>query len=352
MAKNIKDQISKSNVKEFVEHYLDYLENEGFTLFQMKPSVDIFPKTEDLIGIALIRDNNLDFRIDFVNDPRQGDDYLFVPIEDLKEEDKLKELGEVYGIWKLANMRVDNAYNINIQRVKRLLDDGHYAVALVFLVSAFENITKELFFLYNKIWFSHDEDDFSDDIYRKVGIKFGPKIDESIISGIFSRYKEINGTRIGIEKTKLEIAKKWKKSRYWENIHKICKKLGVYDEYILKKQGNDGMEIGRFEILKEILEKRAKEMRVLNFQKIEDKGGIKMLFNSFFNISFKSFKETLKNLKMYIKMRHSIIHGTLKDEEIEENMVTDFRSRILKIVTYLRSELEMKYRDNLYLWYA
>lgn len=352
MTENIKDQISKKNVKTFIKHYLDYLKNEGFTQFQMKPTIEIFPKTEELIGIALICDNNPDFRIDFVNDPRQGDDYLFVSIEELREEDKLKELGEVYGIWKLALMRVDNAYNINIQRVIKLLDDGHYAVALVFLVSAFENITRDLFFLYNNIWFSYDEDDFSDDIYKKVGTTFGPKIDESIISGYFSRYKEINGKRIGIEKTKLEMAKKWKKTRYWEKIHKICKKLGVYDEYILKKQGNDGMEIGRFEILKEILEKLANEMRVLNFQRIYNKGGIKMLFSSFFNISFESFKETLKYLGKYIKMRHSIIHGTLKDEEIKENMVTDFRSRVLKIVSYLRSELDMKYRDNLIFWYG
>lgn len=352
MTENIKDQISKNNVKEFIKHYLDYLKNEGFTLFQMKPTVEIFPKTGKLIGIALIPDNNPDFRIDFVNDPHQGADYLFVSIEELKEESKLKELGEVYGIWKSAYMRLDNSYNTNIQRVKKLLDDGHYAVALVFLASAFENITRELFFLYNNIWFSYDEDDFSDDIYKKVGITFGPKIDESIISGYFSRYKEINGKRIGIEKTKLEIAKKWKKTRYWEKIHKICKKLGVYDEYILKKQGNDGLEIGRFEILKEILEKLAYEMRVLNFQRIYDKGGIKMLFSSFFNISFGSFKETLNNIDKYIKMRHSIIHGTLKDEDIKENMVTDFRSHILKIVSYLRSELDMKYRDNLYFLYG
>ena len=321
MTENIKDQISKNNVRVFIKHYLDYLKNKGLTLFQGTPTVEIFPKTEELIGIALLGENNAHFRIDFVNDPRLGDEYLFVPIEELKEESKLKELGEVHGIWKLALIREDNAYNTNIQRVEKLLDDGHYAVALVFLVSAFENSTKELFFLYNKIWFSYDEEDFDDDIYLKVGTRFGSKIDDSVISGYFSRYKEINGKRIGIDKTKLEMAKAWKKTIYWEKIHKICKKLGVYDEYILKKQGNNGMEIGRFEILKEILEKSAREMRGLNFQRIYKNGGINKLFSSFFNISFDSFKETLKNLDNYIRMRHSIIHGTLKDEEIKENTV-------------------------------
>ncbi len=76
MTNNIKDQISQKNVKVFIKHYLDYLKNEGFTLFQMKPSVEIFPKTGDLIGIALIDGNHSDIRIDFVNDPQQGDDFL------------------------------------------------------------------------------------------------------------------------------------------------------------------------------------------------------------------------------------------------------------------------------------
>lgn len=353
MSKNIKDQISINNVKKFINHYLNYLQKEGLTPFQKKPTVEIFPKRRDLIGIALIADNNPDFKVNFVNNPRQGNDYLFVSIDELKEEHMLIELGEVYAIRKISHMRVDNAYNINIQRVKKLLKDGHYAVALVFLVSAFENITKELFFLYNDIWFSQeDEDDFSDEIYRKVGIIFGPKIDESIISEYFSTYKEIDGKKIGIEKSKLDMAKNWKRTRYWERIHKICKNLGIYNEYILKKQGNNGMEIERFEILKEILKKLTKEMRTLNFQRIYGKGGIERLFKSFLNINFDGFDETLKSLHNYIKMRHSIIHGTLKDEEINKNIVLDFKSRVLKIVSYLRDELNIKYRDNLHLWYG
>ena len=352
ISEHIKDQISENNVRKFIEYYINYLEKEGFTPFQRKPTVEIFPKGRDLIGIALVSDNNPCIIVNFVDNPHQGDDYLFLSIEELKEEQMLSELGEVHAIRKLAFIRVDNAYNINIQRVKNLLKDGHYAVALIFLVSAFENIMKELFFLYNDIWFSQDEDDFSDEIYRKVGVIFGPKIDESIILGLFSTYKEIDGKKIGIEKNKLNIAEKWKRTMYWENIHKICKKLGIYNEYILKKQGNNGMEIERFEILKEILEKQAKEMRILNFQRINGKGGFKMLFESFFNINFKGFDETLNSLDRYIKMRHSIIHGTLKDEQIDENIVNDFYSRVLKIVSYLRDVLNSKYRDNLHLWYG
>ena len=109
MSKNVKDQISKNNVKKFIHHYLNYLQKEGLTPFQNKPTVEIFPKRRDLIGIALISDNNPDIRVNFVNNPRQGDDYLFVSIEELKEEKMLSELGEVFAIRKIAHMRVDNA---------------------------------------------------------------------------------------------------------------------------------------------------------------------------------------------------------------------------------------------------
>ena len=106
------------------------------------------------------------------------------------------------------------------------------------------------------------------------------------------------------------------------------------------------MEIGRFEILKEILKKQAKVMKILNFQKIFIKWGIKKLFQTFFNIDLNGFNETLNFLDGYIKKRHKIIHGTLQDNQIDEYMVRDFKSRIFKIISYLRDELDRKYREN------
>ncbi|HEC37315.1 MAG TPA: hypothetical protein ENI29_03705 [bacterium] len=120
----------------------------------------------------------------------------------------------------------------------------------------------------------------------------------------------------------------------------------------MKKQGINEMEVGRFEILKEILEKKAKSMKILNFQQIFGNWGIKKLFEKFFDIGFEGFNETLSSIDNYIKMRHKIIHGTLKDEQIDANMVFDFKSRILKIVSYLRDEINIKYRDNLHLRYG
>lgn len=350
MSENIKDQFPLNNVKMFIKYYLEYLQKEGFTLFQEKPTVEVFPKRKNLVGLTLIDEKNTDIKCIFVDNPRQGDDYLFVSVEELKQETMLQELGESYALRKLDQMRVDNAYSINLKRVENLLKDGHYAVALVFLVSAFENITRELFFLYNELWFSLDDDDFDDEVYKKIGVVIDPNISESFILNFFSKVKEVNGRKIGIERTKLDIAKKWKKIRYWEKIHKICKSLGIYNEYILKKEGNKGLEIGRFEILKEILEIQAKEMKIFNFQKIFRKWGIKKSFETFFNINLKGFDETLTILDNYIKKRHKIIHGTLKDDQIKEYMVLDFRSRILKFVSYLRDELTMKYRENFTFW--
>ncbi len=347
MSENIKDQIPLDNVKKVIKYYIEYLQKGGLTLFQEKPTVEIFPKRKNLVGLALIEENNKDIKCIFVDKPRRGEDYLFVSVEDLNQETMLQKLGESYAFGKLAQRRVDNAYSINLQRVENLLRDGHNAVAFVFLVSAFENITRDLFFLYNELWFSLDDDDFDEEVYKKIGVIIDPKINESFISSYFSNYKVINGSKFGIEKIKLEVATKWKLARYWEKIHKICNKLGVFNEYILKKQGINGMEIGNFEILKEILEKKAKQMKILNFQKINGKWGIKKSFKEFFNIDLKGFKETFTILDKCIKKRHEIIHGTLKDEQIDEQMVLDFKSLILKVVSYLRDEINYKYRENL-----
>jgi len=346
MSRNIKDQVSESSVKNFIIHYLNCLEKEGLTLFQGMPTIQAFPKRTNLIGLVLLNDNNTDIKYEFVKDPRYGEDYLFISVEELKNESMLEELGENYAYSKLNHLRADNAYNVNLDRVKNLIENNHYAIALVFLVSAFENITRDLFFNYSDIWFIKD-DDFYDKVYKKVGIHIDPNIPNPKSIKYFSKFREINDDLIGIRHTDLDIAEKWHDTIYWENIHKICEELRVYDEYILKKQGNKGMEIGNFEILKAILEKQSKEMKVLNFQRIFKKGGIKNLFEMFYSIKLDGFNNSFKLISDYIKMRHAIIHGTLKDNQIDEYAVSDFRSLIKKLVSYLRDELDRKQYENL-----
>ncbi len=346
MSENIKDQIPLNNVKKFINYYLEHLQKEGFTLFQEKPTVEVFPKRKNLVGLSLIGEKNTDLKCIFVDNPRRGDDYLFVSVEEIKQERILKELGKIYALRKLAQLSAVNAYSINLQRVENLLKDGHHAVAFVFLVSAFENITRDLFFLYNELWFPLDVDEFDEEVYEKIGVVIDPEMDEDFMDVFYSKVKVVNGRKIGIDHKKLDLAKKWQNLRYWEKIHKICKKLGVYNEYLLKKQGNNGEEIGRFEILKEILEKKAKEMKILNFQMVSKKWGIKKLFKTFFNINLEGFNETLTFIENYISKRHNIIHGTLKDEQINAHMVLDFKSRILKVISYLRDEISIKLRED------
>ncbi|NVM19723.1 MAG: hypothetical protein HWN80_18625 [Candidatus Lokiarchaeota archaeon] len=348
MSQNIKDQIPLENVKKFIKCYLYQLKKEGFTLSQENPTVEVFPKRQTLIGLSLINEKNTEIKCMFVDNPRRGNDYLFVSVEEIKREDMLEELGKIYAFRKINLTRAYNAYSINLQRVESLLEDGHYAVALVFLVSAFENITKDLFFLNNELWFPQDVEDFGDDIYEKIGVLIDPDINNDFIDIFYSSVKEINGRKFGIDSTNLDMAKKWKNLRYWEKIYKICKDLGIYNMYSLKKQGNNGEEIGRFEILKEVLEKQAKGMRILNFQKVSGKWGIKKLFETFFNIDLKGFDETFTNIDKYIQKRHKIIHGTLKDEEINLYMVDDFKSMILKVVSYFRDEISIRIREDFF----
>ncbi len=335
----------QTNVSKFVKYYLDYLQKEGFKLFQKYPTIEIFRKRNDLVGLALIEENVKELNCYFVKEPRRGEDYLFISVEELIQEGLLQNLGENYAREKLEQKRADKAYSINLQRVENLLKDGHYAVALVFLVSAFENFTKDLFFLYNDLWFPLD-DDFNDEIYIKVGVIINYEISEAEQQLFYSEFRVIDNIRYGIEKILLDKAEKWKLVKYWEKILQICNELRVYDEYILKKQGINGKEIGNFEILKGILKKKANEMKFFNFQRIYKEGGIRWLFTNFFNIDLTGFKKTFKLLSGYIKKRHQIIHGTLNDEQINELMVQDFKSRILKFISYLRDELHYRYREN------
>lgn len=72
-----------NNIKKFIKYYLEHLRKDGFTPFQEMPTVEVFPKRKNLIGLSLIDEKNPEIKYTFVNDPRQGDDYLFVPIDEL-----------------------------------------------------------------------------------------------------------------------------------------------------------------------------------------------------------------------------------------------------------------------------
>lgn len=346
MSLNLADKISLDNVKKVIEILLNELKTEGYTLFQNQPTAEVFFKGGDFVGVSLIDENNVDINCYLADNPRSGKFYIYFTIEQLNNDNSLPFLGKTNCYKILDQIKADNAYSINLQRVDKLLKDGHYSIALIFLVSAFENISKDLFFLYHDLWFSlefEEVDNFNEEILKKVGTIIDPKIDDAYKKTNFSYIKEIDGKIIGIEREKLITANRWKDFRYWERIHKVCRDLGIVHEYIQKKMGNQGKEIGGFEILKEILEKSANDMGVLNFQRIYGTGGVKKSFETFFNIKLDLFKDELNFIAENIKKRHQIIHGTLKDEKIDESMVKDFKAAIGKFITYLGEKIPSLY---------
>ena len=346
MSLNLAEKIPLDNIKKVIEIFLNELKSQGFSLFQNQPSVEVFFKGGDFIGISLIDENNMDIKFSLVENPRPGKHYLYFPNEKLKDTKSLPFLG-ISSCYKiLEQIKADNAYTINLQRVDKLLKDGHYSIALIFLVSAFENISRELFFLYHELWFSLEfekVEEFSEDILKKVGTIIDPKIDNKYRQMMFSHIKKIDGKIIGIEKQNLAIANKWKDIRYWEGVHKVCRKLGIYNEYVQKKMGNQGKEIGLFELLKEILEESARSMNILNFQRIYGNGGVKKSFETFFNIKLNHFQNELNLIDENIKKRHKIIHGTLKDDEIDVKMVEDLKAARGKFISYLGEKIRSLY---------
>ena len=342
MSRNLADQISLDNVKIAVERLVEELENNNIELFQNKPTAEIFPKGDEFIGISLIDDNNSDVICIFKNKPRPGIRYLFLSLDDIKDEKKMPFLGLINCNRIIDQINADSAYNINLKRVEKLLADGHNAVALVFLVSALENISKYLFFNYHQWWFSFEFEEIykiDEDILKDLGVTVDVNKTDLSKSKLYLHTEEIDGKTIGILREDKDKVLKWKNVKYWDNIHNICKKLRVYDEYIKKKLGNQSMEIGEFEILKKVLKKATRTMKYLNFQRIKDKGGIKLNFETFFNINLNHFKTEFDILEKYTKMRHGIIHGSIKDIDITNEDVVSFKTTIEKFIAYIREQL-------------
>ena len=140
MSRNIVDEISLDNVKSVVETLLEEMKKRRINIFKNKPTIEVFYKGGSFIGLSLIDDNNSELKCYWQNTPRFGIKHLFLLIHDLKNDTYLPWVGIISSNRLIAQIEADSAYNTNIERVNRLLSDGHNAVAIVFLVSALENI--------------------------------------------------------------------------------------------------------------------------------------------------------------------------------------------------------------------
>ena len=338
---SLADQVPIDKVKKVLKIFLKELESQGHNLFQNQPTGEVFFKGPDLVGVSLLDENREEMTCYFSNNPKNGKYYIFLPMEQLNKN-MLPFLG-VSSCYKIIQQfNSDTAFAINIDRVDKLLNDKYYSIALVFVVSVLENVLKDIFFLHNELWFSMESEEvhkFSQDILRKVGTKLDPKMKDDYKEKMFTYLEEINGEIIGIERDKLQIANKWKDVEYWERVHDTCEKIGIYPEYIKIKMGNHGIEIGRFEILKEILKRK----NILNFQLVYGNRSIKKSFETFFNIELKAFSKELDFIKENINKRHRIIHGTLKDDEIDQDTAENFKAIIVKFVSYLGEKIRSLY---------
>ena len=87
-------------------------------------------------------------------------------------------------------------------------------------------------------------------------------------------------------------------------------------------------------------------MRTLNFQAVYGTRGIKWGFEKFFGISLRNFKEEFELFKENIKKRHQILHGSLKDDEINKESVEQFKASIDKFIAYLNSHTSSLYMSR------
>jgi len=328
-------------IKEIIEIILSDLKKADKYGFTNNPSAEVFYK-KDFIGVSLVDDDNTQVVCKLSQNPRKGLRYIYFKRKELMAQTYLSlaklELQRI-----IYEIDLDNAYNTNLRRVDDLIKDKYYAIALVFLVSAFENTIREIFFFHHSKWFTREMINhhfFDEEVYKKIGKEIEADNDKE---SEYFEIREVNSQLIGISATDLEKADSWQSIVHWSRIYRVCRSLGIYNDYVHKVIANKGVEIGYYEILKDMLTKR----RVLNFQGIYKKPNLVWLFKKFYNLDLKlSFQEELDIIRDGISKRHELIHATLKEEEITKEYVEKFKSAILNFIEFLKAKLRSLYLER------
>lgn len=351
---SLKEEINEENVKLLVESVVDILNNSEIQLFQNKPTVDIFMKGGDSIGMSLIDDGKTNFEYNLCSKPRKGEIYLFADKSLLLDAKLIKILAVDQAKRIIDEIQEGTAYRLNIERVIKLIKNKHYSVAVVFLVSAFENAMRDIFFQNNVFWFYRSQSEVYniEDYYVK---KYGIKIKELKIKTSFrlGYDKDIDGEKWILTKTDYNKCLKWKRIEYWNKIYSTCKKIGIYDDYIKKLIANNNREIGQFDILKDLLLDPTNRSK-FNFQRILHKNGVCWAFKNFYYIDLeKNYKTDLNDLENYFQKRHAIIHGKLEDTEIKKEDIEDMMDIINRILSFLKDKInQFKLNPNVILQYG
>ncbi len=327
----------KSKIIKLVEEIIKKLNNKKIQLFQNKPTINIF-HLKKIIGISLIDENQPDLKCKITQKPEKGKVYFFInkfwlyyEFFNNQEfaEDKVQKIME--------EIQSENAYSLNMKRVKDLITDGHNAVAIVFLISAFENATKDLFLNNNELWFFPLEEASNQDLLEEFGVRIEDD-DKNI--------KPFYPIKYGEWYFEHENYEKYNKLRRIENknyIFNLCKSLRILEQYKLSLIGNNTKEIGFYEILKRVIIKSLGKVSILNFQSISGKGSAKWCFKKFLFIDLTPINSDLRALQNVIDKRHKIIHGFLEDDKVSKSFAENSYDVVFKIISFIK--------DLIYEWY-
>lgn len=232
----------------------------------------------------------------------------------------------------LDELREDAAYSANLKRVESLTKTGQYLAAIVFLISAFETSMKDIFFHSNDLWFFR-----LNTASRSLMDRFGTKLKLNETTN--KRTTVCMGDeRWSFTDEEYNLVKIWENLEYRNTVFRICKQLGILDDYLLGLYANYMHEIGDYEILKQTLESQGTQC-IINFQMIEGKGGIRWAFGKFIGIQFNEVEQDLKKIKEAASIRHRIIHGFLDEKEVTEAYVNDVEASVKRVVAYIKNEI-------------
>ncbi len=333
------DDILCEKVEKIITQLVKALEDKQISYFQNKPTGEISHKKDDIM-VSLIDDNNQKVQCILNQDPRRGKKYIFLNKNNLLENQI--DINEIIGHqirFIEDEIRGDTAYNENLKRVNRLIREGNYAIAIVFIVSAFESAVSDLFFKYQFLWFIEEILNATirvpdDEIFLEYGERVNASQPIEYIAAT-----DINNEVWGILSTNKEIVEKLRYLKVREHVFKTCDDLKVLENYIEKLRANKFHELRHFDILKNILVDNKKTFRGINFQALSGSNSIKFAYKRFYNIELDDIQDECKKFEDILLKRHKIIHGSLKDNEVNEIDVNEALDILRIIIEFIKSKI-------------
>lgn len=347
MAQENELEIIKQRVIDYVKILVQTLESKNIDYFNGNPSVEIAHRGEYLM-LSLIDDDLEEINVDFNQKPSNAKKHIFISkkrVIDPTLDSFIEPFSFTYLQVKAIKEEIkqNSAYELNISRVDTLIERECFAIAVVFIVSAFEVAIKDFFFRYSNIWFDRLINEIDDEIFDKYKVL----ISNPQQRGKYYFLKEMDNQEYGIPIGHFEKCMKWNNLLVRDHIFNVCKKFGILKEYKRQLKLNNLEEIESFEILNRILFEN-KNNNVINFQNLPR---VKKLFAAFFGLDFSSLEREIQEFQNLFDKRHKIIHGYLEDDTIHQGHVERAKELLGRIRNYIintlsRQEFEQRGNKN------